>query len=213
MNRYRMMMFISVMILFIVFPVSAQVKTGNVITFGHYEQDNDLSNGAEPIEWQVLTEEEGRMLLLSRYGLDGQPYHSSFAEITWENSLLRQWLNGEFFETAFTDTERDGIEQVVNRTPANPEAGTDGGNDTADSVFLLSMEEAREYYACDEERIAHATPFAKAGAEAAPWRLRSPGYKGGCFNAFVRGDGMINTYGCLNEQHGFGVRPAMWIRL
>ena len=74
--------FLSVLILFIFSTVFAQVEAGNVITFGHYEQDNDLSNGAEPIEWLVLTEEEGRMLLLSRYGLDGQPYHSSFEEIT-----------------------------------------------------------------------------------------------------------------------------------
>ena len=29
-------------------------QVGDVITFGTYEQDNNLENGAEPIEWQVL---------------------------------------------------------------------------------------------------------------------------------------------------------------
>lgn len=27
---------------------------GTVVTYGRYEQDNDLTNGSEPIEWQVL---------------------------------------------------------------------------------------------------------------------------------------------------------------
>ena len=136
---------------------------------------------------------------------------AQFVVVT-KDTAARERLAGALRE-AFTDEERGRIIRGRIRNTNNYLYETDAGPDTEDSVFLLSMEEAREYYACDEERIAHATPFAKAGAEAAPWRLRSPGYKGGCFNAFVRGDGMINTYGCLNEQHGFGVRPAMWIRL
>ena len=219
MNRYRMMMFISVMILFIVFPVSAQVKTGNVITFGHYEQDNDLSNGAEPIEWLILTEEEGRMLLLSRYGLDGQPYHSSFAEITWENSLLRQWLNGEFFETAFTDTERESIEKVINNTPANPEAGTDGGSDTADSVFLLSIDEVLRFFPSVKDRTCKATDFAKGkgvlvdwvNEDNSFWWLRSPGYSP-YSAAIVYSNGLLYMYGSSVTNSARVVRPALWLK-
>ena len=37
MNRYRMVIFLSVLILFIFSTASAQVEAGNVITFGHYE--------------------------------------------------------------------------------------------------------------------------------------------------------------------------------
>ena len=36
-----------------------------VVTFGHYEQDNDPDNGPEPIEWIVLTQFGNHTLLLS----------------------------------------------------------------------------------------------------------------------------------------------------
>ena len=45
-------------------------ETGDSIFLGAYEQDNDPANGKEPIEWIVLAEKEGRLLLLSRYALD-----------------------------------------------------------------------------------------------------------------------------------------------
>ena len=43
------------------------LKVGDSFTFGSYEQDNDLNNGTEPIEWQVLAIENNRALLISRY--------------------------------------------------------------------------------------------------------------------------------------------------
>lgn len=219
MYRYRMMIFIIMLILFIIFPASAQVKTGDVITFGHYEQDNDLSNGSEPIEWLVLTEEEGRMLLISRYGLDGMPYHSSFAEITWKNCWLRQWLNGEFYETAFTDAEQEVIEEVINRTPANPEAGTDGGDDTADSVFLLSLDEVFRYFPSVKSRTCKATDFAKGkdvlvdwvNEDNSFWWLRSPGYSP-YSAAIVYSNGLLYMYGSSVTNSARVVRPAIWLR-
>ena len=36
---------------------------GNIVTFGHYEQDNDAGNGAEKIEWIVLDYDEKDLLL------------------------------------------------------------------------------------------------------------------------------------------------------
>lgn len=54
-----------------------QLTTGQLVRFGSYEQDNDTSNGKEPIEWIVLSvdEEQGRALLLSRYVLDRIPLY------------------------------------------------------------------------------------------------------------------------------------------
>ena len=48
---------------------------GNIVAFGRYEQDNDLTNGPEPIEWIVLDVVDGektKALLLSKYGLDAK---------------------------------------------------------------------------------------------------------------------------------------------
>ena len=47
------------------------------VTFGHYEQDNDLTNGKEPIEWRVLKEEGGEVMLITRYALDAKPYNET----------------------------------------------------------------------------------------------------------------------------------------
>ena len=218
MNRYRVMFFLSALILFLNFPASAQVRTGTVISFGHYEQDNDSSTGAEPIEWQVLTEEENRMLLISRYGLDGLPYHTSFEEVTWESCWLRQWLNGEFLETAFTGAERELIEEVVNRTPANPESGTDGGADTTDSVFLLTIGEVVSFFSGPGDRTCTATDFAKGKGILADWVngynsfwwLRSSGHSL-CTAAIVYSNGLLYKYGSAVDSPR-AVRPALWLR-
>ena len=44
----------------------ADVKKGDIVTFGTYEQDDLTRNGAEPIEWIVLAVEGDQALLLSR---------------------------------------------------------------------------------------------------------------------------------------------------
>lgn len=54
---------------------STGLEAGTVVTYGRYEQDNDDTNGAEPIEWIVLATEDKNVLLISRYGLDTQEYH------------------------------------------------------------------------------------------------------------------------------------------
>ena len=51
-----------------------QLQKGQYITFGKYEQDGDLDNGKEPIEWEVLSIEPGQALLLSKYALDFKKY-------------------------------------------------------------------------------------------------------------------------------------------
>ena len=75
------------------------------------------------------------------------PYHADGSEATWETSDIRAWLNGEFLETAFTDEERSHIASVTVHTEDNSIKGASGGNDTQDSIFLLSFEETMEYLA------------------------------------------------------------------
>ena len=50
-----------------------QLKTGDIIVYGSYEQDGDIDNGLEPIEWEVLDVDDNRALLVCRYVLDWQP--------------------------------------------------------------------------------------------------------------------------------------------
>ena len=54
--------------------LDAAENARTILTFGKYEQDNNPDNGPEEIEWIVLEEHDGNLLLLSRYGLDAVPY-------------------------------------------------------------------------------------------------------------------------------------------
>lgn len=69
-------------------PVTYQ-RDGEYIVFGSYEQDGDTGNGPEPIYWEVVSEENGRMLVVSRYILDFQHYNNSKSHVTWEECTLR----------------------------------------------------------------------------------------------------------------------------
>ena len=143
-------------------PVTIKgVTVGDTIIFGRYEQDNNLSNGKEPIEWHVLDMEEGYVFLLSKYVLDRQPYDSNFDTdayfeafetggydyyITWDKSTIRAWLNDTFFNSAFTGTEKDDILLSELENLPNALRGTSSGPNTTDRVYLLSESEAVKYF-------------------------------------------------------------------
>lgn len=82
---------------------------GNVVTYGHYEQDNDTANGKEPIEWVVLDVQGDKALLISKYGLDVRPYNTEYNHVTWEECTLRTWLNDTFLNAAFTPEGQQGF--------------------------------------------------------------------------------------------------------
>ena len=116
-------------------------KKGDYITFGSYEQDGDTSNGAEPIEWEILTVKNGKALVISKYILDAKPYNVKGEEITWEKSTLRKWLNKDFYNSAFSGDDKKKIVKTKISNPDNESYGTKGGKTTKDKVFLLSVPE------------------------------------------------------------------------
>lgn len=139
------------------------------VLLGEYEQDNDTSNGPEPIEWTILDENENGILLLSRYALECKPYNNNSDDTTWETCSLREWMNNDFYNDAFSDDEKKLINTTKLVNEDNRVYGTDCGNDTEDKVFALSTSEAIEYFELNdywddkdigfsEESIAEATP-------------------------------------------------------
>ena len=187
---------------------------GNTIFFGRYPQDE--GGRVKPIEWTVVKTEKNKMLLLSKYVLDAQPYNKEKKVVTWQTSDIRRWLNSDFYTTAFNNIEQKKIADTLVKTENNSEYGTDGGNDTKDKVFLLSIEEVKSLFM--NGRRAKPTKYAKdAGCWVEEgyyslWWLRSPGYYGNCA-VEVYGDGWINdkgSYVCSSDE---GVRPALWLNL
>ena len=44
----------------------SDITVGDYVLFGMYEQDNDETNGKEPIEWMILDMDDTHAFLLSR---------------------------------------------------------------------------------------------------------------------------------------------------
>ncbi len=201
--------------------VEARFAVGNYVTFGSYPQTLDGDDMTE-IEWLVLAREGKKALLISRYGLDAQEYHSERTAITWQTCSLRTWLNSTFLNKAFTATEQSAILMTtVDNSKDQGYSGyfTDGGNNTEDKVFLLSYAEANKYLGItddgyNEELSIEATAYARwRGAftydNATWWWLRSPG---------EAKDEAIEVCpgGCISSSFSYSspaIRPALWVNL
>ncbi len=190
-------------------------QPGDSVVFGSFEQDGDINNGKEELEWIVLANEDGKLLLISKYAVDAKPYNSDGKATFWSNSSIRAWLNYNFLGTAFDEGQREEVILTDLENPENPEHKMNGGEAPQDKVFLLSGEEFEESFASIDGASAAATKYAKDigaadyGDVGTVWWLRTPGYTQS-FGAHVSENGYVGYYGStVNTVRG--VRPAIWI--
>ena len=222
-------------------PITQSFDTiGSIVAFGRYEQDGNEENGPEEIEWVVLDVQDGKVLLLSKYGLEVKPYNTEHyntdhTEVTWETCTLRAWLNSVFLNKSFSTEEQSAILTTeVDNSGAQGYSkwNTSGGNNTQDKIFLLSYAEANRYLGVTFEdrnntlsRVAPTDYAIKTGAwtsdsyqtadgkPAGWWWLRSPGYylyPGSA--AGVDYDGSIYS-DVVCHVDSTVVRPAFWLNL
>lgn len=189
-------------------------NVGDIVKFGSYEQDNDKSNGKEEIEWEVLDKQDNKLLVISKYCLDCQPYNTKYEDVTWENCSLREWLNNTFLDTAFSDVKKAMIPSVTIANDDNYPYYTNPGNDTTDKIFLLSIDEANKYFTSYDQRQVNTTAYAMSqGASCkTSWWLRSAGYNNR-YATYILSEGQISNYGSNVSNDYIAVRPAMWISL
>lgn len=160
-----------------------------------------------PIKWRILNITGTKALLLADRMPDSCPFHDKAEDVSWSQSLLREWLNSEFYGRAFSSTEKEAIEMTKVVNSPNFYFGTPSGPDTRDHVFILSESEvfstslAEDYgfYPGDDiddsARRFKATLYAKCRGA---WLSPVEGYKGFSF-WFMRSSGytMSNvTYVC-----------------
>ena len=117
------------------------------ITFGKYEQDNDLTNGKEDISWIVLSRDSEKLFLISKNILDYRQYDTEellyeqgYDYIAWWKCSLRDWLNNDFLNSAFSYDEK----QKLIKTSV-----FDSGEEKekyADYVTLLSSDEFHKFF-------------------------------------------------------------------
>ncbi|WP_046575810.1 DUF6273 domain-containing protein [Spirosoma radiotolerans] len=187
----------------------------DVITFGNYN-------------WQVLAIEDNRKaLIITQDILELRWYHNKFADITWADCALRQYLNHEVYNT-FSQDEKARIIKVINKNFDNPWFNTTGGQDTTDHLFLLSLQEVCLYFGDSSAKLGNksgqtwfiddennGSRQAKYATDFHWWRLRSPGYYGRTVasinkngHVYVRGNGVFGK-----PRDAGGVRPALWLWL
>jgi hypothetical protein len=195
------------------------VKVGDAIRFDRYE-------------WLVLSVDDNNALIITQDAIELRPYHREDKAITWEKCDLRKYLNEEYFNS-FGEKERCYIVQTKNRNQNNYWYGTDGGNDTDDYIFLLSLEEADVFFGnsgdylskrrkkrIDSEKsvpddngsvISNSSDMkrlARYGSEICWWWLRSPGYiDSGA--AHIGRSGRIGVIGSSVYGCSGGVRSAL----
>jgi len=145
-------------------------KVGDIIKFGKYEQDGNASNGKEPIEWQILKVEDDRILVISKYCLDCKQYNPDPGANIWVSATLRQWLNNEFLNSAFSASEKAKLLDTPTLDDKNIPFMVDYYGAT-DKVFCLSAEELSTLFEVNKRHtgdrdwfninlIAEPTPYA-----------------------------------------------------
>jgi hypothetical protein len=156
-------------------------SVGDIVTFGNYT-------------WYVINKTDCGCTLLCEDPIGNRAYNDKWEAITWESCTLRSWLNNDFYNE-FSDEEKAMIVKTKNKNSDNSEYGTDGGNDTEDYIYLLSLDEAGQL----SENIRSIGSW---------WWLRSSGYCQSLAAAGVFSDGSLSTDGWF-VTHEYGVRPAL----
>jgi len=201
------------------------VTTWDCIYFGNYYQSN--SSTKEPIKWRVLSVNGNDAFLLADQNLDAKPYNEEYTDVTWATCTLRTWLNDTFLNTAFTSAEQAAIKNTTVVNDDNPYYDTEGGENTTDKVYLLSIAEASntaygfygDFNTSSETREATNTAYVagkdgmSAVGEADWWWLRSPGNNSGRASYVdYSGVGYDNGYYVLRDDYS-AVRPALHLNL
>ncbi|SHO48618.1 DUF6273 domain-containing protein [Anaerocolumna xylanovorans] len=149
--------------------------------------------------WRILAIEDNQVLLIKKNALKKKAFHTTLEDVTWENSTLHQYLNTDFLNDAFSKEEQKNIIHTKVKNSDNATYGTDGGKDTLDFLFLLSIDEAKQYESIFKNFKNNS------------W-LRTPGGNPNSA-AFLSEKGLIMDYGYAVTSDEFSAAPAMWFNL
>lgn len=200
------------------------MQVGDKILFGGYE-------------WRVLDIQNNSALIITEEIIDQRSYHNAYKNTTWADCSLRKYLNNEFYDK-FSESDKSRINPVLNKNLDNQWYGTNGGEDTLDNIFLLSLEEVCTYFGDSRSKLHNrginqrywyqrkdennskrlAILHGKEGCWW--WWLRSPG-RDGVKAVYIFGtDGSIGVHGNNIHKGNIsdgrctgGIRPALWLKL
>lgn len=185
-------------------------EKGDIITLGRYEQDGNLENGYEDLDWVVLKENGTKKLIITKYCIEAIPYHMEAGKTSWADSFIKEWMDSILFEEIFNEREKNLVINVQLEDTYNSEYET-WAEGTESKIFLLSVEELEKNLL--NNSTANIFEWTKymvnrgAATQCLGFWLRTPGidYDGAVYaktKYFEKGDGCVN--------YNF-VRPAVWI--
>lgn len=217
----------------------------NSSTSNSYQDDNGYYTGNtyyfkyEPLKWRILDAVTG--LVVCESIIDSQAYNNYILRgvdacwgdsdkthyaNNWEYCSLREWLNNEFYNTAFSKTQQDRIKELTRENKSRHSSKYDS-NPTSDKITLLSFWNAlntsygfsSSYSTYDTARNHKGTDYAKCqGLDLrsdfddkyngfSDWWLRTPGFytNSPCFII----NGRVSDYGCDVNYTSKGVVPAL----
>ena len=114
------------------------------IFIGKCEQDGDLLNGKEDIEWSIIGKEDDDLILISKYILDAEKINKNNKICKYENSLVRNKLLCLYNEY-FNDEEKSLLIERRNINYKSVLDGENGSEKTDEKLFILSIDDIRRY--------------------------------------------------------------------
>lgn len=202
------------------------LEVGSSVYFGAYPQEKGDSEyntrDYDSIEWVVLASNGGTATLISKYALDSRPFHNRKEATCWAYCSLREWLNEDFYDMAFSREQKKLINTSYSYSSPNPVyKDTAVGPDTEDQVTILNAFEADSslgYWDLNYQRFCKPTDYAvehgafqddKSGCW---WWVNTPGItQKDC--ASTNSDGSMDyDDGSVNSAHGC-VRPVINITI
>ena len=185
-----------------------------LVRFGHYD-------------WRAIAKRGSETLLLAENVIDLRMYHDTFEDTTWENSTARKHLNTNLY-ASFTPEEQARIIKTQINNRHNPWFGDDGGADTVDNIFLLSVYEAVRYLGGNgqpggrdnfyiDDKFNDARKAVYTDGSPSRWMLRTPGIMPYMAVTVTINGRIAITGDFVNRQptelFNIGLRPAMWVEL
>ena len=195
-----------------------EIQIGDTVTFGTY-------NGL-PLEWYVIDTNDNAVLLLTRYVLTDMKFTSQYdlrnltgTEGIWAYSDIREWLNGDFYNSSFSESEKSKIIKKALSTTYYDKDKNELKSETEDFVFVPDPNEAmdidinmRKGVPTEVANLSDAESFAMGNKR---WWTRGPNanYKGADpgYVAYVSSQGDVNLF--VPDYEETGVRAEIWVKI
>lgn len=190
----------------------------------------------EAIPWRVLYNDGETLYLAAEKALDVKAYDEipeggDFSDTNnkWSDSTLRQWMNQEFYQTAFGEAERSAI--------AATELNNPNDSSTTDHIFCLfqadllnpdygfceetgAFQQGRSFAFSDYAQMQRQQYVEKMTNEYGSWSMSDDGVvwtrtagRYSNYTTSIKADGSVDTYGEQVDDGGVGVVPAMRVSL